>query len=150
MLDTACVTYMTYVHVYMMTVTVLPPDKTETSTSQTLISCFITLYLFCNIRPKLLLRHATTLHPYLSSSCAVSCFIYSILTLYISHALYVCVSLNHVYMGTYMHTFINDLFRAHILNTYNVSFSPGPERRNVSALCCQDLKGCSATDRTSQ
>ena len=90
MLDTACVTYMTYVHVYMMTVTVLPPDKTETSTSQTLISCIITLYLFCNIRPKLLLRHATTLHPYLSSSCAVSCFQFS-LSLSLMHCTCVCL-----------------------------------------------------------
>ncbi len=36
------------------------------------MSCIITLYLFCNVRPSLLLKHATTLHPYLSATCAVS------------------------------------------------------------------------------
>ena len=41
------------------------------SSSSHLVACITTLYLFCKIRPSLLLRHATTLHPYLSSTCTV-------------------------------------------------------------------------------
>jgi len=39
------------------------------SSSPRLVACITTLYLFCKTRPSLLLRHATTLHPYLSSTC---------------------------------------------------------------------------------
>lgn len=39
--------------------------------SSRLVTCITTLYLFCKTRPPLLLRHATTLHPYLSSKCSV-------------------------------------------------------------------------------
>ncbi|CAI8012871.1 Nipped-B-like protein [Geodia barretti] len=38
--------------------------------SSRLVTCVTTLYLFCKTRPQLLLRHATTLHPYLSSKCS--------------------------------------------------------------------------------
>ena len=40
--------------------------------SQKLVSCITTLYLFSKIKPKFLLRHAKTLHPYLSTQCNVS------------------------------------------------------------------------------
>lgn len=40
------------------------------SSSSHLVACITTLYLFCKIRPTLLLKHATTLHPYLSSKCS--------------------------------------------------------------------------------
>ena len=43
---------------------VKPELNTETST---IISCLITLYIFCKSYPKLLVVHATTLQPYLSS-----------------------------------------------------------------------------------
>ena len=42
------------------------------TTSVGLVACITTLYIFCKIRPILLLKHATTLHPYLSSKCSVS------------------------------------------------------------------------------
>eukprot|EP00731_Ephydatia_muelleri_P018474 Em0011g514a len=40
------------------------------TTSVGLVACITTLYIFCKIRPNLLLKHATTLHPYLSSKCS--------------------------------------------------------------------------------
>ena len=39
--------------------------------SSRLVTCITTLHLFCKIRASLLLRHATTLHPYLNSKCSV-------------------------------------------------------------------------------
>lgn len=37
--------------------------------SQRLVSCLTTLYLFAKIRPQLLVKHASTLQPYLSLKC---------------------------------------------------------------------------------
>ena len=46
-------------------------NTTQNGSSSRLVICVTTLYLFCKTRPHLLLRHATTLHPYLSSKCSV-------------------------------------------------------------------------------
>lgn len=40
--------------------------------SQRLVACLTTLFLFAKIRPKLLVNHAITLQPYLSLKCQVS------------------------------------------------------------------------------
>ena len=37
-----------------------------------LASCMSTLALFCKVKPNLMLKHATTLQPYLSTQCNVS------------------------------------------------------------------------------
>jgi len=39
--------------------------------SQRLVACLTTLYLFAKIRPQLLVNHAITLQPYLSLRCQV-------------------------------------------------------------------------------
>lgn len=46
-------------------------DETDdnNSTSQRLVACLTTLYLFAKIRPHLLVNHAITLQPYLSLKC---------------------------------------------------------------------------------
>ena len=36
-----------------------------------LASCMSTLALFCKVKPKLMIKHATTLQPYLSTQCNV-------------------------------------------------------------------------------
>jgi len=36
-----------------------------------LASCMSTLALFCKVKPNLMLKHATTLQPYLSTQCNV-------------------------------------------------------------------------------
>lgn len=41
----------------------------NTSASQRLVACLTTLYLFAKIRPQLLVKHASTLQPYLSLKC---------------------------------------------------------------------------------
>jgi len=52
-----------------------------------LANCMSTLTIFCKVKPTLMLKHATTLQPYLSTQCTVS----SLLELvYIS---YMCVLL---------------------------------------------------------
>jgi len=40
--------------------------------SQRLVACLTSLYLFAKIRPQLLVKHAITLQPYLSLKCQVS------------------------------------------------------------------------------
>lgn len=40
--------------------------------SSRLISCFNTLYLFCKVKPELLIPHANTIQPYLDIKCSVS------------------------------------------------------------------------------
>lgn len=57
-------------HIWPDVLSILAKD--QSSSSSKLVSCVITLNLFCNVKPSLLLHHATTLHPYLSSTCAVS------------------------------------------------------------------------------
>jgi cohesin loading factor subunit SCC2 len=44
--------------------------QAQGASSSRLVTCITTLFLFCKTRPSLLLRHATTLHPYLSSKCS--------------------------------------------------------------------------------
>uniref|UniRef100_T1JC53 Nipped-B protein n=1 Tax=Strigamia maritima TaxID=126957 RepID=T1JC53_STRMM len=44
-------------------------DGKGQATSQRLVSCLTTLYLFAKIKPSLLVNHATTLQPYLSLKC---------------------------------------------------------------------------------
>lgn len=41
----------------------------NTISSQRLVACLTTLYLFAKIRPQLLVKHASTLQPYLSLKC---------------------------------------------------------------------------------
>lgn len=41
----------------------------NSSTSQRLVACLTTLHLFAKIRPQLLVKHASTLQPYLSLKC---------------------------------------------------------------------------------
>ena len=48
--------------------------QAQGASSSRLVTCITTLFLFCKTRPSLLLRHATTLHPYLSSKCSVRPF----------------------------------------------------------------------------
>ncbi|XP_049783352.1 nipped-B-like protein [Schistocerca cancellata] len=45
------------------------PDNEGRGSSQRLVACLTTLYLFAKIRPQLLIDHATTLQPYLSVKC---------------------------------------------------------------------------------
>ena len=45
--------------------------QAQGASSSRLVTCITTLFLFCKTRPSLLLRHASTLHPYLSSKCSV-------------------------------------------------------------------------------
>lgn len=42
------------------------------STSSRLVACLSTLYLFSKIKADLMVRHATTLQPYLDIKCSVS------------------------------------------------------------------------------
>ena len=42
-----------------------------------LIACLSTLYLFCKIKPELLVNHTITIHPYLNIKCNVSIFRFS-------------------------------------------------------------------------
>ena len=44
----------------------------ERTCSPRLVACISTLHLFCKVKPKLLVRHATTLQPYLDIRCIVS------------------------------------------------------------------------------
>ena len=37
-----------------------------------LANCMSTLTIFCKVKPRLMLKHATTLQPYLSTQCTVS------------------------------------------------------------------------------
>lgn len=52
---------------------VLSLDGRGEGSSQRLIACLRTLYLFTKIRPQLLVEHAITLQPYLSVKCKVRC-----------------------------------------------------------------------------
>ena len=45
---------------------------TGSTSSSRLISCFNTLYLFCKVKPNLLIPHAGTIQPYLDIKCSVS------------------------------------------------------------------------------
>ena len=45
------------------------------SSSQRLVSSLSTLYLISKIKPQLLVKHAMTLQPYLSTKCSVSTFV---------------------------------------------------------------------------
>ncbi|GLH15037.1 hypothetical protein R5R35_008246 [Gryllus longicercus] len=45
------------------------PDEEGRGSSQRLVACLTTLYLFAKIRPQLLVSHAITLQPYLSVKC---------------------------------------------------------------------------------
>ncbi|XP_057671189.1 nipped-B-like protein B [Diorhabda carinulata] len=47
----------------------LEETSENTSTSQRLAACLTTLYLFAKIRPQLLVKHASTLQPYLGLKC---------------------------------------------------------------------------------
>ena len=40
--------------------------------SHRLVSCLQTLFLFSKVKPELMVAHATTLQPYLSTKCNVS------------------------------------------------------------------------------
>jgi len=42
-----------------------------------LANCMSTLTIFCKVKPRLMLKHATTLQPYLSTQCTVSSILYS-------------------------------------------------------------------------
>ena len=42
-----------------------------------LASCMSTLALFCKVKPTLMIKHATTLQPYLSTQCSVSCIAFN-------------------------------------------------------------------------
>ena len=44
--------------------------------SKRLVSCLQTLYLFSKVKPTLMVTHATTLQPYLSTKCAVSTLLF--------------------------------------------------------------------------
>ena len=46
--------------------------KENQGSSQRLVACLTTIYLFAKIRPQLLVNHAITLQPYLSLKCQVS------------------------------------------------------------------------------
>lgn len=45
--------------------------KENQGSSQRLVACLTTIYLFAKIRPQLLVNHAITLQPYLSLKCQV-------------------------------------------------------------------------------
>lgn len=47
----------------------LEETNDNNSSSQRLVACLTTLYLFAKIRPQLLIKHAITLQPYLSLKC---------------------------------------------------------------------------------
>jgi len=51
-----------------------------------LANCMSTLTLFCKVKPNLMLKHATTLQPYLSTQCTVSFLVGRVI-------LYLCVLL---------------------------------------------------------
>lgn len=51
---------------------VLNLDGRGGGSSQRLIACLRTLFLFAKIKPQLLVEHAITLQPYLSLKCQVS------------------------------------------------------------------------------
>ena len=70
--------------------------------SKQLVSCFATLDLFCKIKPSLLLPHATTLHPYLSSQCSVSNTLTHTHTHTLSHSH--AHTLTHSYTHSHIHT----------------------------------------------
>lgn len=42
--------------------------------STRLVACITTLYLFSKIRAQLMVKHAMTMQPYLTTKCNVSCF----------------------------------------------------------------------------
>ena len=49
------------------------PSSSSGGSSQRLVACLTTLYLFAKIRPQLLVNHAITLQPYLSLKCLTKC-----------------------------------------------------------------------------
>ena len=52
--------------------TSLVQEEQSHGSSQRLVACLTTLYLFAKIRPQLLVDHAITLQPYLSLKCQVN------------------------------------------------------------------------------
>jgi hypothetical protein len=42
------------------------------ATNPRLVACFSTLYLFCKVKPSLLMTHCITIQPYLDIKCTVS------------------------------------------------------------------------------
>lgn len=51
---------------------VVAQSEGKGSSSQRLVSSLSTLYLISKIKPQLLVKHAMTLQPYLSTKCSVS------------------------------------------------------------------------------
>ncbi len=55
----------------------LDEQSSETASSkgvsQRLVSCLCTLFLFCKVKPDLLVKHTMTIQPYLNIKCNVSC-----------------------------------------------------------------------------
>lgn len=43
--------------------------------SSRLVACITTLFLFSKIRPQLMVKHAMTMQPYLTTKCSVSNFL---------------------------------------------------------------------------
>ena len=58
---------------------VLAQDESSAGKEKGLVSCVMTLHMFCNLKPSLLLNHVSTLHPYLNSSADVSVHVLHIL-----------------------------------------------------------------------
>jgi hypothetical protein len=56
--------------------TSLVQEEQSHGSSQRLVACLTTLYLFAKIRPQLLVDHAITLQPYLSLKCQVNMLIW--------------------------------------------------------------------------
>ena len=52
--------------------TFLEQSGGKASNSHRLIGCLTTLYLMSKFQPSMLVRHAATLQPYLSTKCSVS------------------------------------------------------------------------------
>ena len=61
-----------YYFMIAMPVFVAAQSEGKGSSSQRLVSSLSTLYLISKIKPQLLVKHAMTLQPYLSTKCSVS------------------------------------------------------------------------------
>lgn len=70
--------------------------------STRLVACITTLYLFSKIRAQLMVKHAMTMQPYLTTKCNVSCvlnpFCYHIIIEKINDSLiYISIGLSNSY-----------------------------------------------------
>lgn len=88
-------------------------SNTGKGCSQRLVACLSTLHLFSKIKPDLMVKHATTLQPYLDIKCSVSLTHRTISSHIYSHTLFagceICLELS--FMNRDINVVVTALFR---------------------------------------